>query len=139
MSRETDSSPNVPASASSASPAPHLALALTLDVLLVVVFAITGRASHTEGLNLGEIWVTAWPFLAGLALSWLATRAWRRPFGAPWPGAGLWVGTVAIGMLLRLVSGAGTALPFVIVATITLAVFLIGWRGIAALVWRLRS
>lgn len=112
--------------------------AFDLDVLLVVIFAVTGRASHAEVLDVPGVWSTAWPFLVGLALSWAATRAWRRPLGVVWPGLVLWVGTVGIGMLLRLVTGDGAAVPFIIVATITLAVFLLGWRGIAALVRRLR-
>jgi hypothetical protein len=45
---------------------------------------------------------------------------------------------VAIGMLLRALTGAGTALPFVIVATITLGAFLLGWRALVALIAKLR-
>lgn len=112
--------------------------ALALDVLLVVVFAITGRASHAETLDAMGVWQTGWPFLAGLLLSWAATRAWRSPFGPLWPGIGLWLGTVAIGMLLRLATGSGAALAFVIVATLTLGAFLVGWRAIVALVRRIR-
>lgn len=44
--------------------------------------------------------------------------------------------TVAVGMLLRAVSGQGTALPFVIVATLTLGVFLVGSRLVIWLVTR---
>ena len=113
-------------------------LPCVLDALLVVVFAVTGRASHAEMLDVTGVWATAWPFLVGLVITWAATRAWRRPLGIVWPGVALWVGTVAIGMLLRLATGEGAALPFIIVATITLAVLLLGWRGIAALARRLR-
>jgi hypothetical protein len=41
-------------------------------------------------------------------------------------------------MGLRLLSGQGTAPAFVLVAAITLGVFLLGWRGITALVLRIR-
>lgn len=113
--------------------------AFDLDVVLVILFAVIGRASHAEVLDVSGVWATAWPFLSGLAISWAATRAWRGPLGVVWPGLALWVGTVVIGMLLRLATGEGAAVPFIIVAAITLAVFLLGWRGIAALARRLRG
>ena len=111
--------------------------ALVVDAALVIVFAVVGRTSHAEGLDVAGVWGTAWPFLAGLGVGWLAARAWRHPF-APWPtGVVVWAATLVVGMLLRVVSGQGAAVAFVVVAAITLAVLLIGWRGIAALVVRL--
>ncbi len=73
---------------------------------------------------------TAWPFLAGLAGGWLAARAWRRPSGTPLPaGVGAWLGTAALGMVFRVVSGQGTAVAFVLVALAFLGLFLLyGWR-----------
>jgi hypothetical protein len=112
--------------------------ALAIDTALVVVFAMSGRASHTEALDVAGVWLTAWPFLAGLALSWLATRAWRSSLGPVWPGTGLWIGTVVIGMVFRLATGAGAAIAFVIVATLTLGIFLIGWRSIGVFARHLR-
>jgi hypothetical protein len=41
-------------------------------------------------------------------------------------------------MLLRVVSAQGVALAFVIVATVTLALFLVGWRALAAGFRRIR-
>jgi type IV secretory pathway VirB2 component (pilin) len=41
-------------------------------------------------------------------------------------------------MLLRALSGQGVAVAFVVVAGITLLLFLVGWRAIAALVARVR-
>ena len=111
--------------------------ALVLDAALVIVFAVVGRSSHAEGLDVAGVWGTAWPFLAGLGIGWLAARAWRHPF-APWPtGVVVWATTLVVGMLLRVVSGQGTAVAFVVVAAVTLGLLLIGWRGIAALVVRL--
>ena len=95
----------------------------------MLVFVIIGRASHGEGLT--GVASTAWPFLAGLAGGWLAARAWRRPFGL-WPaGVGAWLGTVALGMLFRVVSGQGTAPAFIGVALAFLGLFLLGWRLLA--------
>jgi hypothetical protein len=42
-------------------------------------------------------------------------------------------------MALRVLTGQGTAVPFIVVAAITLALFLIGWRAVAALVVVLRA
>jgi hypothetical protein len=39
-------------------------------------------------------------------------------------------------MLLRLASDQGVQLAFVIVAALTLAILLVGWRGVAALIAR---
>jgi Protein of unknown function (DUF3054) len=108
-------------------------LAVMLDCCCVLVFVIIGRASHAKGESLSGIASTAWPFLAGLAGGWLATRAWRRPF-LLWPaGVGAWLGAVALGMALRVVSGQGTAFAFILVALAFLGLFLLGWRLLAKL------
>ena len=111
-------------------------LAVILDCCCVLAFVIIGRASHARGESLAGIASTAWPFLAGLAGGWLATaglagRAWRQPFRL-WPaGVGAWLGTVALGMVFRVVSGQGTALAFTGVALAFLGLFLLGWRLLA--------
>ncbi len=103
-------------------------LGLVLDCCCVLAFVIIGRASHDHGESLGGIASTAWPFLAGLACGWLAVRAWRRPLGLFPAGVGAWLGTVAVGMVLRVVAGQGTAVAFVLVALGFLGLFLLGWR-----------
>jgi hypothetical protein len=111
-------------------------IAVILDCCCVLVFVIIGRASHTRGEGLAGIASTAWPFLAGLAGGWLAARAWRQPFRL-WPaGVGAWLGAVALGMVLRVVSGQGTALAFIGVALAFLGLFLLGWRLLAVAVRR---
>jgi drug/metabolite transporter (DMT)-like permease len=114
--------------------------ALLLDAVFVLVFAAIGRASHDE--NPAGFLLTAWPFLVALVVGHLVAallpRRPRRPWGLAW-GAVVWVVTVAGGMLLRVVSGDTAQLPFVIVATITLGVLLIGWRAAAALMRRRRA
>ena len=114
-------------------------LAVLLDCCCVLVFVIIGRASHTKGESLAGIASTAWPFLAGLAGGWLAARAWRRPF-LLWPaGVSAWLGAVALGMVLRVVSGQGTAFAFIGVALAFLGLFLLGWRLLARLAWLRRG
>ncbi|HET9975427.1 MAG TPA: DUF3054 domain-containing protein [Streptosporangiaceae bacterium] len=108
-------------------------LAVVLDCCCVLVFVVIGRASHTQGESLAGVASTAWPFLAGLAGGWTAARTWRRPL-VLWPGGvGAWLGTVALGMVLRVVAGQGTAFAFVVVALVFLGLFLLGWRVVARL------
>ncbi|WP_019178832.1 DUF3054 domain-containing protein [Microbacterium yannicii] len=110
-------------------------LAAVLDAVLIIAFAATGRASHDSDVWSG-LWQTAWPFLAGLAGGWLVTLAWRAPSAPVRTGLGVWAATLVGGMLLRAASGQGTALPFVIVAAVTLLIALVGWRAVAVLVRR---
>jgi len=114
-------------------------LAGIIDIALIVLFVLIGRRSHGEALSLAGLLTTLWPFLVGLAVGWLITRAWRHPLGPVWPGVVVWVSTVVLGMLLRLVSGQGVEWTFVLVATIAVGVFLLGWRAIAALVRAVRG
>jgi hypothetical protein len=117
--------------------------ALVLDVVLVIVFCAIGRRSHDEANALTGLATTAWPFLTGLAVGWLATVAlYRDKFDAflivP-TGIVVWLSTLAVGMLLRVVSGQGTAFSFVLVAGTVLAVFLLGWRAVAKIVTKSRA
>jgi hypothetical protein len=104
-----------------------------LDVALVATFAAIGRASHSEVLLAG-LWQTAWPFLAALVIGWVVTLAWRAPTAPVRSGLGIWAVTLIGGMLLRALSGQGTALAFVIVAGLVLLALLVGWRLIAVLI-----
>ncbi|GAA5045658.1 DUF3054 domain-containing protein [Nocardia callitridis] len=114
-----------------------------VDLVLVLVFCTIGRLNHNESI-FGGLPKTAWPFVVGLALGWLAavivTDRLRDGGGNPkpfestalWPtGVVVWVCTLVGGMLLRAVSGQGVAVSFVVVAAIVLALFLLGWRGAA--------
>lgn len=116
------------------------AAAFALDAVCVIVFAAIGRSSHDEGLDLAGVASTAWPFLVGLLVGWLiATMIARRTpltWRTAWP---VWVCTVAVGMLLRQLTGSGTAASFIVVAAITLAVLLLGWRFVAGLAGRRRA
>jgi hypothetical protein len=119
----------------------HPALVLLVDIVLVVVFAAIGRATH-DGDVLGPfgagLATTAWPFLVALGLGWLVARAWRAPLAPVRTGLIVWLVMVVVGMVLRAVSGQGVAVAFVIVAAITLGLFLVGWRAVARLASRRR-
>jgi peptidoglycan/LPS O-acetylase OafA/YrhL len=114
--------------------------AFALDAVLVLVFAAIGRASHDE--DPAGFLVTAWPFLVALvvghALAALLPGRPRRPWSLAW-GAVAWAVTVAGGMLLRVSTGETAQVPFIIVATVVLGVFLVGWRALAAGLRRRRA
>lgn len=112
---------------------------LAVDVIGVLVFCAAGRRSHDEGLNVTGIAVTAWPFLTGTAIGWLASRGWRQPTAVVPTGVVVWLSTVVVGMLLRKASSAGVAASFVVVATTVTALLLLGWRVAAGVALRRRS
>lgn len=106
-------------------------LALVIDAVLVLIFVLVGRRSHGEAASFSGIVETYWPFLVGLLGGWLVTVAWRRPLAILWPGIPIWLMTVALGMLIRASVGQGVEPSFIVVATIVLGVFLVGWRLVA--------
>jgi hypothetical protein len=107
-------------------------IAVLADIVCVIVFCAIGRRSHAEGLTVAGVAQTAWPFLTGAALGWLLIRGWRRPFTVIPTGVTVWVCTVVGGMLLRKVTSAGVSTSFVVVASVSTAVLLLGWRAAAA-------
>lgn len=109
--------------------------AAATDVIGVVLFAIIGRSSHAEANSLRGVVHTAWPFLAGCLVGLVVSRSWRDPAGLR-TGAVVWVCTVVGGIVLRLLSGSTAQWPFIIVATITLGLLLVGWRALFHLVQR---
>jgi len=119
--------------------------ALVVDLVLVTVFCAIGRRSHDEAVLTGLL-ETLWPFAIGLAVGWalavLVGRLLGRAEFAPtavWPTAVvIWAGTLAGGMIMRVIAGQGTAFSFIIVAGTVLAIFLIGWRAAVALLRRTR-
>jgi hypothetical protein len=107
--------------------------ALFADAVCVIVFCTIGRRSHAEGLTVAGIAQTAWPFLAGTGVGWLLIGGWRRPFTVIPVGVVVWVCTVVVGMVLRKETSAGVSTSFVVVASVSTAVLLLGWRAAAAL------
>lgn len=109
------------------------------DAALVVLFAVLGNISHESGLSPADVWSTAWPFLLGLALGWWITYSWRFPSNI-WPiGVFLVIFTVVWAMMMRhFVTDGGVQLSFVVVATLTLAVFMLGRRLVTKLLLRRR-
>jgi hypothetical protein len=81
----------------------------------------------------------AWPY----AVSAVLAHAWSNARGGRtrriWPeGVVITAVTYVLGMLLRVVSGRGIAVAFLVVAVLFLAVTMLGWRAVASLVSRRR-
>lgn len=104
-------------------------IALGLDLLAVLVFAAVGRRSHGE--DVSGLLVTFWPFAVGVVIGHVLATVLGRVADSQVGGAVVVVLTVVAGMTLRVVTGAGTAVTFVLVATAVLAVLLLGWRAVA--------
>ncbi len=99
-------------------------LAWVADAAVVAVFVAVGRRSHDEGA--GGFFVTALPFLAALQTAWLVApreRPTRLSFGLM-----VWGITVVLGLLLRIATGDGAAVGFMIVTMLALGLGLVGWR-----------
>lgn len=112
------------------------ALGILADVCCVLAFVIIGRANHHDGVSLAGVISTAWPFLAGLAVGVVASRAWLRPFVLVPTGVAVWLCTVLLGQGLRAVSGQGTDGDFILVSAAFLGLFLLGWRVVVRLTAR---
>jgi hypothetical protein len=115
-----------------------IAAAALADAILILIFAAIGRDAHQRADVIIGVFLTAWPFLAGAALAWLAARAWRRPLSVP-AGVAIWLGAVGGGMILRALTGQTVVLAFVIVALLSLGLFLVGYRALLALARRFRK
>lgn len=112
-------------------------MALLLDIAWIVLFALLGRRSHGTESGLVAVAATAGPFLAGYAAAIVIARLRTAPT-ALGRGAIAVVITLVIGMAIRTVLFGRLPDPaFIVVATVALAVGMLGWRALA-LVWRRR-
>lgn len=114
-------------------PATAVALALAGDLLAVLVFVAIGRRTHAEADAVLGVLTTAGPFLVGLAAGWVLARAWRAPLPLR-TGLVVWPVTVVVGLAVRYAFTDRLPITFALVTTISLAVLLLGWRAVAALV-----
>lgn len=109
---------------------------LIADLVLVAIFAALGRHAHEQ--SPWGILETAWPFLVGVLIGWVVVRAHRRPAAVFPIGVAIWLSAEIVGMLLRMLTGQGTALAFVLVSLGVLGLFLLGYRLLSQLLSRAR-
>lgn len=105
-------------------------LAGAADVIAVVVFAAIGRSSHGESGDLLGLAATAAPFLVGLGAAWTTPVVRAHPAGLR-AGAVAVAGAGVLGLLLRAGFTGRLPLTFALIALGSLAVLLLGWRGLS--------
>lgn len=101
------------------------------DLVAVGAFVVIGLSVHRHGLTAASVVSTVWPFTVALGLGWLAALLLRLDIVSPSAGALAAAVTVGAGMVLRVLAGQGTALPFVVVALAFLGCSFLTWRVLA--------
>lgn len=109
-----------------------------IDLILVLIFAFVGRASHSEGLSLVGIAETGWPFAVACLVGWGVVGLLADNGYGPRAALVIWLVTLLGGMGLRILSGESAELAFVIVASLFLFSAFFGWRLVARFI-RVRS
>jgi hypothetical protein len=104
---------------------------LIFDLVWILLFVAIGRSAHQHGVTFSGMALTTWPFAVGLTVGWVLTWRRRRTGDTPLDGFVIVLITVAVGMVLRVVSGQGTAFAFILVAIAFLSLFMVGWRLVA--------
>jgi hypothetical protein len=109
------------------------------DFVVVLIFVTIGRAHHNDGETTRGIFTTTWPFAVGLLLAWLFLIKTKR--GGWTFKSGVLVATVttAVGMVLRVISGQGTATAFIFVALAFLLLGMLGWRLVGKVLVKRRA
>jgi len=109
---------------------PHRTLIIA-DVAVIALFVLIGRNEHNSGSQIIGYLTTVGPFLMAIAIAWCIPQVRRSPTSAA-AGLIVWGLVIILGMTFRrALFGDGTALPFVLVATIFNGSLLQGWRLIA--------
>lgn len=109
---------------------------VVLDVLAIALFALLARMAHQSEdmpLNFNGWLSTLWPFLIGVALSWvlILVLKWEGRLLVP-AGVSAWVITVLTGLVIWSIRNEGIPhWSFIMVATIMSGVLMLGWRGVA--------
>lgn len=98
---------------------------LAADVLLVLLFALIGRLSHSEPISIGAVFLVAYPFILGLLAGWAASYRLGFPVNSTLGGLTIWFSTLALGMILRALTGGGVQFSFIVVAGIFLLLMLV--------------
>lgn len=100
------------------------------DALSVLVFVIIGTRNHDTDTGISGILYVAAPFWIAMTLAHVTPLLQRQPRALPHKYV-VWGYTVVMGMVMRnVLFERGTALAFVIVATLFLGATMLGWRAL---------
>ncbi|MSO60356.1 MAG: DUF3054 domain-containing protein [Ilumatobacteraceae bacterium] len=100
------------------------------DMTCVLIMVLIGTRNHDQDTGVTGVLGVAAPFWIAVFIAWIMLRAHRSPRALS-TGASIWVISVSMGMALRhFVWNRGTAVAFVVVATIFLGATMMGWRTI---------
>ena len=106
--------------------------AYAFDALCVLLMVVSGTRNHDTDTGITGILFVAAPFWIALSLVHLAPLLQRKNIRDPNTYV-VWGYTVVMGMVLRnLVFDRGTAVAFIIVATVFLGITMFGWRALLA-------
>lgn len=106
--------------------------AILLDGLCILLMVVIGTRNHKTDTGITGILFVAAPFWIALLVAHCAPLLQRAKKAQPHVVV-VWGYTILMGMLLRnLVFNRGTAVAFVIVATVFLGITMFGWRALLA-------
>ena len=106
--------------------------AFVFDALCVLLMVVIGTRNHETDTGINGILFVAAPFWIAMSIAHLAPLLQRTNRKDPNTYV-VWGYTVAMGMLLRnMVFNRGTAVAFIIVATVFLGITMFGWRALLA-------
>lgn len=113
------------------------AAVLAMDAAALLLFALLARIAHNSEelpLSLPGVLSTWWPFLIGGLIGGAVVLGIRRPPAAVSPsGIIVWIIAVVVGLgIWGIRHGQVPHISFIIVASTTSAILLLGWRAIAA-------
>lgn len=124
-----------PAGPFSATAGTSTTMALVIDAVAVLLFALLGRLSHDSGFSVLGWLGTSWPFLLGLAVAWaLVLTGTVRP--APGTGLGVLIVTWFVGIVVRSIVNLSLPWMFLLTSLIFLGILMVGWRVVASFVTR---
>ena len=103
-------------------------------------FAVAGKGSHEAGASQWVVLAIVWPFAVGVVVAHLGLLSrGGSPARVRPEGIVVLAVTYVLGMVLRVVSGRGIAVGFLVVAAIFLALTMLGWRAVLRIVAQRRG
>jgi len=101
------------------------------DLAIIAAFVLIGRNEHNSGSQIIGYLTTVSPFLIATLVAWSLPHVRQSPGSVP-AGLTVWATVIILGMVLRrTIFGGGTAVPFVVVATVFNGAFFQAWRVVA--------